>query len=279
MNMISNLERKFRGKGINNLTMYIIACYVVGYLLSFISPQMIMYLTLEPALILRGQVWRLVTWVLIPPTQLSIFTIIMLLFYYQLGTALERAWGEFRYTLYICSGLVFTIIGAFILYFIVGGGVGFYFSTYYISMSIFLAFAASYPDMQIMLYFVFPIKIKWMAFLNVALLLYDGIRAARRGAWPLIVVIVASLLNFIVFFLMTKNLKRYTPKEVHRRQSFKKAVSRGQAMNRAGVTKHKCAICGQTEEDNPDLEFRFCSKCNGNYEYCQNHLFTHKHVQ
>lgn len=279
MNMIYKLERKFRGRGIKNLTMYIIGGYVVGYLLTMLAPQMLMYFTLEPALILRGQVWRLITWVLIPPSGLSLFTIIMLLFYYQLGTSLERTLGEFRYTLYICSGLVFTVIGAFILYFIVGGSVGSYFSTYYISMSIFLAFAVSYPDMQVMLYFIFPIKIKWMAYLNVALLLYDGIRAVRYGAWPLLVAIVASLLNFIVFFLSSRNLKRYSPKEVQRRKNFKKAVSKGQAMNRSGVTKHKCAICGQTEEDNPDLEFRFCSKCNGNYEYCQNHLFTHKHVQ
>ncbi len=276
MNVINKLERRFHGRGIPNLTMYIIACYVVGYVLSVFAPQIWYYLLLEPSLILRGQIWRLVTWVLIPPSSLNLFTIIMLLFYYQLGTALERTWGEFRYTLYIVSGLLFTIIGAFLLYFITGGIVSLYFTTYYISLSIFLAFAASYPDMQVLLYFIFPIKIKWMAYLDVAFLVYDSITAARGGQWGRVVAIVASLLNFIVFFFATRNMSRYNPKEVKRRRDYQKAVSRSQAQR---ITKHKCAICGQTEEDNPDLEFRFCSKCNGNYEYCQNHLFTHQHVK
>ena len=276
MNMVNDLERRFRGKGISNLTVYIIACYVIGYALSLFAPGLLMYLYLEPAYILRGQIWRLVTWVLIPPGSLDIFTIIMLLFYYQLGTALERTWGEFRYTLYILSGLVFTVIGAFLLYFVTGQSVMGLFSTYYVSMSIFLAFAASYPDMQVMLYFLFPIKIKWIAYLDIAFLIYDAFTAARMGYWGRIVAIVASLLNFIVFFFSTRNMKRYSPKEVNRRRTYQKAVSRAQAQR---ITKHKCAICGQTEEDNPDLEFRFCSKCNGNYEYCQNHLFTHKHIK
>lgn len=276
MNFINNLERKFHGRGIRNLTMYIIICYAVGYLLIMTNQQLLLYLTLEPALILRGQIWRLFTWVLIPPGKLGLFTIIMLLFYYQLGTTLERTWGEFRYTLYIISGLIFTVIGAFILYFIWGGAVGGYFSTYYISMSIFLAFAASYPDMQVMLYFIFPIKIKWMAYLDVAFLVYEAVTAVRAGRWSIVVAIVVSLLNFIMFFFATKNMTRYRPKEVKRRRDFQKAVSKSQAQR---ISKHKCAVCGQTEDDNPDLEFRFCSKCNGNYEYCQNHLFTHKHIQ
>src|SRR5699024_7898374 len=103
---------------------------------------------------------------------LSVFTIIMLLFYYSLGTTLERTWGTFRYTLYIFSGLIFTILGAFFLYFIMGGnvtGIGNFFSTYYVSMSIFLAFAVSYPDMRVLLYFVIPIKMKWMAFVYEAM--------------------------------------------------------------------------------------------------------------
>lgn len=276
MNYINNLERRFRGRGIPNLTMYIIACYVIGYVIMFFAPSLFNLICLEPALILRGQVWRLVTWVLIPPGSLDLFTIIMLLFYYQLGTSLERTMGDFRYTLYIVSGLIFTVIGAFLMYFITGGSVGNSFSTYYISLSIFLAFAALYPDMQVLLYFIFPIKIKWMAYLDIAMLIYQAVSAARYHYWGEIVVIVASLLNFIVFFFSTRNLKRYTPGEVKRRRDFQKAVSPSRAQK---ITKHRCAVCGKTEDDDPDLEFRFCSKCNGNYEYCHNHLFTHKHVK
>jgi hypothetical protein len=279
MNFINKLERKFGRFGIHNLTMYIIICYVIGYTLTAFGGSFLTYLTLEPALILRGQVWRLITWVLIPPSSLNIFTIIMLFFYYSLGSALERTWGAFRYTLYIFSGLLFTVLGAFLLYFVTGSqyvGFGGFFSTYYISMSIFLAFAASYPNMQVMLYMIIPIKIKWMAYLDIFMLAYNIVTAIRVGNWPIVLVIIASLLNFIIFFLATWNASPYKPSEIKRRQEFKRAVTPNRA---ASVTKHKCAVCGRTEEDGDDLEFRFCSKCNGNYEYCQDHLFTHQHVK
>ena len=185
---------------------------------------------------------------------------------------------QFRYTLYIFSGLLFTVIGAFLLYFIEGGYVLFagMFSTYYISMSILLAFAVSYPDMRVLLYFVIPIKMKWMAFVYVAMIGYDIFNYVRMGVWQMAVPIVASLLNFIIFFLSTRDIQRYHPKEVKRRQEFKKAVNPTKVTT---ITKHKCAVCGRTERDGENLEFRFCSKCNGNYEYCQDHLYTHEHVK
>ena len=95
------------------------------------------------------------------------------------------------------------------------------------------------------------------------------------GGWAGRVVILASLANFILFFLMTRNIQRVSPKEIRRKQNFRRQVQR---VNTPGVTKHKCAVCGRTEKDGDDLEFRFCSKCDGNYEYCQDHLFTHEHV-
>ena len=279
MKLLNNLERRFGRFGIPHLTSYIIGCYVVGYVIAMLQSNLLSYLTLEPAWILRGQIWRLVTWVLIPPESLSIFTIIMLLFYYSLGNTLEQTWGSFRYTLYIFSGLVFTIIGAFVVYFIMGGnvtGIGNFFSTYYISMSIFLTFAAAYPDMPVMLYFVIPIKVKWMAFVYAAMILYNIFNYVRMGMWPMAVPIVASLLNFVIFFFSTRNMNRYRSGEVRRRQNFKKAVNPSKVTS---ITKHKCAVCGRTERDGENLEFRFCSKCNGNYEYCQDHLYTHEHVK
>lgn len=279
MKIINKLERKFGRFGIPHLTNYILVCYVIGYLLSLTKTSLISYLYLEPGLILQGQIWRLITWVLVPPGMSNIlFVLIMLMFYYSLGTTLERTWGTFRYTLYIFSGLIFTVIGAFLLYFIEGGYVLFagMFSTYYISMSILLAFAASYPDMRVLLYFVIPIKMKWMAFVYVAMIGYDIFNYVRMGVWQMAVPIVASLLNFIIFFLSTRDVQRYHPKEVKRRQEFKKAVNPTKVTT---ITKHKCAICGRTERDGENLEFRFCSKCNGNYEYCQDHLYTHEHVK
>lgn len=276
LNWLDKLERKFGRYAIHNLTMYLIGGYAVGYLFSFTFPNILAWLTLEPAYILRGQVWRLVSWVLMPPSGGIFTTIIMLLLYYQLGTALERTWGAFRYNVYIFSGILFTVLGAFVLALILGldvVGYGGFFSTYYINMSIFLAFAASYPNLELMLYFVLPIKIKWMAYVYVAYILY----ALAMGNWMTRTAIIASLLNFILFFLSSRNLRPYTPKEQARKRKFKKQVR--PHMTYANGAMHRCAVCGRTELDDPTLEFRFCSKCNGNYEYCQDHLFTHEHVK
>ena len=163
MNWIDKMERKFRGRGIPNLTVYVIICYVVGYLLSYMNPSMLSMMSLDVSKILQGQIWRLVTWVIYPPStgNFFLFVISILFFYYPVGTSLERTWGSFRYTLYIFSGLLFVLIAAFITYFITGGFVvidgmtyvigGGVFTTYYVSLSVFLAYAMSYPDMQILL--------------------------------------------------------------------------------------------------------------------------------
>ena len=283
MNWIDKLERKYGRFGIQNLTMYVIICYVVGYVLVYINPSLLSMMSLEPVLILHGQIWRIITWVIYPPSTTSFlwFILALVFFYYPIGTSLERTWGKFRYTLYIFSGILFSVIGAFILYFITGAyGIGSLFNTYYISLSVFLAYALSYPDMNIYLWFVIPIKMKWMAVVYGAFIIYDMGTYVRSGQWYMVVPIVASLLNFALFFFSTRNMHRYNPKEVKRRKEFKKAVASSR-VNPAtgGITKHKCAICGRTEKDDPNLEFRFCSKCNGNYEYCQDHLFTHQHVK
>lgn len=285
MKFIDKLERKFGRFGILNLTIYMIVCYVIGYALMIVNPGILNWLSLEPAYILRGQVWRLVTWVLYPPSTSGVlwFAIAVLFFYYPIGTSLERTIGTFKYTLYILSGVIFTILGAFILYFLLGGNVlvGNVFSTYYISLSTFLAYAMCYPDMQVLLMFIIPVKMKWMAIFYVVIVVYEMIQYIMAGAWYLVIPIVASLLNFIIFYFGTKDFSRYNPKEVHRRNEFRRAMEpQGRMKSGSGsVTKHKCAICGRTELDDPNLEFRFCSRCNGNYEYCQDHLFTHTHVK
>ena len=135
-------------------------------------------------------------------------------------------------------------------------------------MSIFLAFAAMYPEMRVMLYFLIPIKMKWMGMVYGVFILYSFVKSSWVGK----VAIIASLFNFIVFFLMTRNYKRVSPGEINRKRKYKQATSTPK-----GVTKHKCAVCGRTELDGDNLEFRFCSKCDGNYEYCQDHLFNHVH--
>ena len=275
-NWLDKMERRFGRYAIRNLTMYLLAGYAIGYLLSFTMPQLLTYFTLEPALILKGQVWRLLSWVIIPPNDNIIFVIFMMLLYYSLGNTLESYWGAFRYNVYIFSGILFTVIGAFIVNGLIGGitGFGSLYSTYYINMSIFLACASIMPDYQLLLYGIIPIKMKWLAVLDVVLLAVDAV----QGGLIIRIVIIASLLNFIIFFFCNRNLRGHSPKQAARRKKFQKQISRPQNQY-AGGAKHRCAVCGRTELDDPNLEFRFCSKCNGNYEYCQDHLFTHQHVK
>lgn len=293
MNFLNKMERKLGKYAIPNLSLYLIMGYVLGYILMFINPAMVDFLTLNPYLILRGQIWRLVTWIIVPPSEFDLFTIIMLMFYYSVGTNLERTWGTFYYNVYLFMGMFFTLIGSFLImavsyvpvfysnevrmaygeaaYFLL---VGRSFSTYFVNMSIFLGFAATFPEVQVLLMFIIPVKVKWMGIVYAVLLIVQFLQSNIVGK----IVIGASLLNFVVFFLMTRSGAgmRMSPRQVKRRHDYNREVKRAKP---ASVSKHKCAICGKNSEDNPEAEFRFCSKCNGNYEYCQDHLFTHTHVK
>ena len=293
MNQHNGLRRKLEKYAIPNLTLYLIICYGIGYLMQYLVPAGYQYLMLDPFLVLKGQVWRLVTWILIPPDSSNIFFVLITLYlYYSLGGLLERIWGTYKYNVYLFSGLLFTILGAFVLcgYSVLMGAqptmyTGLYlsnngsavyfgqFSTYYINMSIFLACAASIPDVQVLLMFIFPIKVKWLGIVYGIILLVNCIQGGI-ATW---IVVIFSLLNFLVFFLRSKGKMHLSVGQIKRQQEFhQKMRSAGQTK---GITRHKCAICGRTELDGDDLEFRFCSKCNGNYEYCQYHLFTHEHVK
>lgn len=272
MSFLNKLERKFGRYAIRNLSLYLIIGYIIGYVFDMMG--ILAFFTLNPTLILKGQIWRLLTWIITPPDGLSIFTVIMLYFYYSIGTDLERTWGTFRYNLYIFSGMLFTAVGTMLLYALsVWMGLNIYIngiSTYYLCLSIFLAFAIEYPNMEIWLMMVIPVKVKWLAYVDAAYLIY----MLAMSSWVRRMMIICSLLNFLVLFFATRNYKRISPTELRRKRNYRQQIRRAQDMS-----VHKCHICGQTSESNPELQFRYCSKCNGNYEYCQNHLFTHKHVQ
>ena len=281
---MSNFEKKFGKYAISNLSLILILCYVVGYVIELINGRFLTYLTLNPYEILHGQVWRIFTWIIVPPSSLDPFTIIMLLFYYNIGTSLERTWGTYRYNVYLLSGMLFTVLGSMVWLGIqyIGSGpaqnlgavsavASLYFSTYYINMSIFLAFAATFPNVQVLLMFLIPVKVKWLGILYGLVLVYDFLFA---GNLVTRIAIASSLLSFVIFFFTSRSHIHMSPKQMKRRAEFRQDIRRN-----SKVTKHKCAICGQTEDDDPSLEFRFCSKCNGNYEYCQHHLFTHTHVK
>jgi hypothetical protein len=171
------------------------------------------------------------------------------------------------------------------------------FSTYYVNMSIFLAYAVTFPDMQVLFMFIIPVKVKYLGIIYAVFL---GVEAVQSN-FAVRIAIVASLLNFLLLWLRSRDWNRINPREVKRRQDFKRAVqNRGktarpetgtgisgtaqaahlrQKNSYPGGALHRCAVCGRTELTNPELEFRYCSKCEGNYEYCQDHIFTHVHVK
>lgn len=298
---MSEFERRFGKYAIPNLSLILIICYVAGYIIQLLNSSFLNYLTLNPYAILHGQVWRLVTWIVIPPDSLDFFTILMLIFYFSIGTSLERTWGAYRYNVYILGGMLMTVISAFVC---MGGCYLFYgnvlgesseyassffaygsllFSTYYINMSIFLAYAATFPDNQVLLMFVIPIKVKWLGIaysvlLIVNLLSYVQAAVSYPMYWFGVVAIGVSLLNFLLFWLRTRNLMNLNPKQVKRRAQFRQQMKAGEHMSAASHG-HRCSICGRTDADDPTLEFRYCSKCKGNHEYCQYHLFTHEHIK
>jgi len=300
MNWLNKLERKFGRFAVPNLIVWLIGAYGIGFVLNMMYPTAVSYLSFHPYYIFHGQIWRLVTWIFQPVNTNIFWLLISMMFYYHLGTNLERAWGTFRFNVYLLGGMLFTVVGSLLFYGIIAMIFGeamaittsslmsSFVSTYYVNMSLYLAFALMYPNLQVLIYFIIPVKVKWMAIVYVVLMVYDIFNMARlysayagAGMGVLVAIIMTvvnamSLLNFLVFFLSSRDVRRYAPKEVKRRQEFKRQMA--EPRPGSGITRHKCAVCGRTEISNPELEFRYCSKCEGNFEYCQDHLFTHQHV-
>jgi ribosomal protein L37AE/L43A len=300
--MLNKLEKKFGKYAIPNLINYLIGGYIIGFFLEFGyvitggNFDIINYMQLEPHYIIQNlQIWRLVTWVLIPPPIGSgmfsiLFAVIMIYFYWQLGRILEQTIGVFQFNLYIFGGMLFTVIGSLIYYLInfyaLGNlvSIGSQISTHYINLSIFLAFSLCYPNMEVMLYFLIPIKMKWMSIVYLVFIGFDLLISDWGGR----VAILSSLLNFVIFFVSTRNLRRISPSEIKRKAAYQRGMQQGpygkttssggaNTANRQ-IVRHKCSICGRTDVSNPELEFRYCSKCEGSFEYCNEHLFTHAHI-
>ena len=269
MKFFYNLERRFRKYAIPNLMYYIIGMYGVGLLITWFAPGFyLQYLSLDAGKILQGQVWRIVTFMIYPPGSDPFFAILSLYLYYMLGTNLERVWGAFRFNVYFFMGVAGHVAAALVVYALTGMSV--LMTTQFLNYSLFFAFAVTFPDMEFLLFFAIPVKAKWMALFNGIYFIYGFL----VGGMATRITIVMSLLNCIIFFLMTRNLSRFNPKEIKRKQTFRRQMK----ITPQGGAHHRCNLCGRTEKDSPDLEFRYCSKCQGSYEYCSEHLYTHKHV-
>ncbi|MDR2546247.1 MAG: rhomboid family intramembrane serine protease [Lachnospiraceae bacterium] len=285
---LATLEKKYGKYAVKNLSLYLVIAQVIGNIIYYTNPVWLNYISMNPYAILHGQIWRLVTWTIIPMSigNNLFFTLIILFVFYNFGSNLERTMGTFTYNLYIFSGMIFTAIGAFVMMLyiylfqyelittpglaeLVFIQLGMSFSTFYVYMSIFLAIAIYIPDMMILLMFVLPVKMKYVAIVYgiiLALSFFQGNVYNR-------IVIAASLLNFLLLFLSSRNVKRVMPKETIRRAAYQREQTKAKR-----AVRHKCAVCGVTDEDAPERQFRYCSKCHGNYEYCDEHLYTHAHV-
>ena len=282
MNFLTKLERKYGKYAIPNLTVILVGGFILGYLIEMVQPDAIYAINLNPEKIMQGQIWRLITWIVMPPDGLSIFLIFTLMFYYFVGRSLENTWGDFLYTLYVVSGILFTdigIVGSYLALLATGQKQMAQFfalysntSTYYLCMSLFLAFAFLFPDMQVLFFMIIPIKVKWLGYVDIAYLIFSILSYGTMGYYAGMVTVIMSVLNFILFYYLTKKRTAMSPAHRKRKRAYKREVRQTQVL-----TRHKCAICGQTEEDDPTLEFRYCSRCKGNYEYCNKHLFTHEH--
>ena len=290
VNPLKDLRRRFdrfcfanRNKGIPNLMLYISSGAGILYFMSMIDPSNALYglLCFDAPSILSGQIWRLVTYPLCFSAGSPLMTAIALFCYYSLGRAMENIWGTFRFNLFYFTGVVLMDVWCMIF-----GGQA---SAFYLNMSLFLAYATLYPNTQFLLFFIIPVKAWVLALLDLLFVLSGLLRPFPYCVFPLI-----ALGNYFLFF--GKDVVNVLPVawRVNARRAMRKAKGGKGAkvipFNNAGSYQashtnvkapytHRCTICGRTDVDSPELEFRYCSRCKGYHCYCSEHISNHTHIQ
>jgi hypothetical protein len=260
MSWINWLERRVGFLGVPRLMQLIAVLNGLVYLLHFFKPSYVLALLLIPERILHGEVWRLVSYIFVPevllrggnPALQPLFLFVYLWFLVWMGDALEHAWGAFRVTLFYFLGMVGVTVAAF---FFGGGGL----FAFLLNLSLFFAFATLYPDVQIYVFFILPLKVKWLAFISLAPLVLELI----SGSLSTKAAILVSFLNYFIFFgpPAYAKMRDRTANDIRKRKFESKSS--------AEESLHRCAVCKRTEKDNRDLEFRVSR--NGE-EYCLDHL-------
>jgi membrane associated rhomboid family serine protease len=257
MTLLSKLERRFGRYIPDNITKILIVGQVLSYVLVYANPRYGQYFLLNGNSLFRGEVWRLVTFLFGPTSESLIFVIFAWYFFYMLGTALENQWGSFRYLMY----LLISYIGM-LLFVIIFPDVTI--ANTYMYASMFLAFAHLFPNFQLLLFFIIPVKVKWLGYLIWFILLITLL----FGSIPEKAVTVLSVINFFLFFhgdLRGKSHRVF------------RAASGSHPEKKKGKPLHICAVCGKNEIDNPDMEIRYCSKCFPETCYCGDHAQDHQH--
>ena len=269
---MENLERRFGRFAVRNLMIYLIILYVGGYLLVYFRPGFYeAYLSLNWAMILKGQVWRLVTYVMYPPSTNILWFLLECFIFWSLGSNLEKLWGTFYFNLYVFIGLLANVVISLLVYLIGHWILPLTADSLY--MSFLLAFAMTVPEMRFYLYMIIPVKAKYLAFFYLGILALELV----LGSWATRFSVIASLVNVAIFFIfIRKPILRV--KQMIRRAEFRQNIRAAEPTLKNGGARHRCAVCGRTELDDPNLEFRYCSKCAGGREYCLDHLYTHVHV-
>ena len=293
---MKNLRRKFetfcfrnRNKGIPNLMLYLCLGSAIVYLMSMFANTDLLYywLCFDRNLILQGQIWRLFSYPLTYSVSNIILMAISLLCYYSLGRAIENSWGTCRFNLFYLSGIVLMDI-----YCMIFGG---YADAYYLNMNLFLAYATMYPDAQFLFMFIIPIKAWVLAVFDLAITLYQLIVLSIPVFYfPYNLFPLVAIANYLLFFgkdvlnviprswrANAQRLFRKKPKEAKAKTvPFPDAGSyeASTATPRQPYT-HRCTVCGRTDVTDPDLEFRYCSRCRGYYCYCQDHINNHAHIE
>ncbi len=283
-----DLRRRFnrfcyrnRDKGIPNLMLYITIGTAIVYFLRWIDPSNMLsyWLYFDRSLIVRGQIWRLITFPLVYSSSNLFWTVLMLFCYYSLGQAIENLWGTLRFNLFYFTGMV--MMDVFCMIF---SG---YASAYYLNLSLFLAYATLYPKAQFTLFFIIPIPAWVLAVIDLLLLAMGLFYPFPHNLFPVI-----AVANYFLFF--GKDWVNIFPTSwrINAGRAAKKAVhprSKAIPFNAAGSYQatharpqapytHKCTVCGRTDVDSPDLEFRYCSQCKGYHCYCQDHISNHAHI-
>ena len=260
--------------GIPNLMLYIVVVSLAVWLLSIMdsSKTLLSYFAFSPELILKGQVWRLITFMFIPQ-DLSMWARLCFYFYYWIGSTLEREWGTARFNIFIFSGVILTIIYGMVIYFITGQSASI--GTYYIYLSMFFSFATLYPDTQVLFMFIIPVKIKWLAYINAAFFVFEMLATK----FPFNLLPLIAMLNYLIFFgsdlisSISSGATRYRKTTVN----FNREKQKIKYEQRQKDYNYKCCVCGRTDKDFPNLEFRYCSKCAGYHCFCQDHINNHVH--
>lgn len=260
MRFLNKLDRKFHRYAIHNLMLYVVFANAIAFTLNLLTGgTFLSKLMLIPQYVFQGEIWRLVTFVMIPPTTSPIFLVFALYFYYMIGQTLEHEWGSFKFNFYYFFGILVMIVSSLVF--------GTISSVDTLNLTLFLAFATLYPNYEIRIYFILPIKVKYLALIS---LVFLGI-SFFLGGFATKVSIIAGLANYLLFFgrdLFMGRKQRVS--SISRKMQYKTEV-------KSNSHKHQCSVCGRTEKDDPNLEFRFCSKCEGYHEYCSEHLTQHEH--